>query len=295
MYPQMTGKLTIPSITFKGIVVEQNRNVDPFEAFFNGGSGYTEVKRNIDAPSLTIQVDPLPAKPANFSGGVGKFNISASIDHNNVKAGEPINLRVVVGGVGNLKLIKQPTLTFPKDFDKYDPKVTDKTKLTANGVEGNMVYDFLVVPRNQGKYTIPAVAFTYYDTGANAYRTIKTQPFDITVGRATASRRLQKDFSSDEDKDIHALKLGNADLHTTKLLLWLNILGKPSHSTFCIHITTADFPATCYQQCRRSKDAWKESQPCGNTAPEESRRPDAERQTERILRRSAPRVVGLRE
>ena len=47
MYPQMTGKLQIPSITFKGIVVQENRNVDPFEAFFNGGSGYVEKKRNI--------------------------------------------------------------------------------------------------------------------------------------------------------------------------------------------------------------------------------------------------------
>ena len=215
MYPQMTGKLTIPSITFKGIVVEQNRNVDPFEAFFNGGSGYTEVKRNIVAPSLTVQVDPLPAKPADFSGGVGKFNISASIDHNSVKAGEPINLRVVVGGIGNLKLIKQPMAVFPKDFDKYDPKVTDKTRLTANGVEGNMVYDFLVVPRNQGKYTIPAVAFTYYDTGANAYRTIKTQPFDITVAQGDGKKTDVSDYSSDEDKDIHALKLGDSALHAT--------------------------------------------------------------------------------
>ena len=69
MYPQMTGTLKIPSITFKGIVVQQNRSVDPFEAFFNGGSGYVEVKRNIVAPGVTIQVDPLPSKPANFSGG----------------------------------------------------------------------------------------------------------------------------------------------------------------------------------------------------------------------------------
>ena len=80
MDPQMTGKLEIPSITFKGIVVQQNRNVDPFEAFFNGGSGYIEVKRNIVAPGITVQVDPLPTRPAGFSGGVGKFNISASID-----------------------------------------------------------------------------------------------------------------------------------------------------------------------------------------------------------------------
>jgi hypothetical protein len=60
MYPQMTGNLTIPAITFKGIVVQQNRNVDPMEAFFNGGSGYVEVKKDIIAPSVKIQVDPLP-------------------------------------------------------------------------------------------------------------------------------------------------------------------------------------------------------------------------------------------
>jgi hypothetical protein len=151
MYPQMTGKLEIPSITFKGIVVQQNRNVDPMEAFFNGGSGYVEVKKDIKAPGITLQVDPLPQRPANFSGGVGKFNISACLDKKEIKAGEPITLRVIVGGIGNLKLLKQPVVNFPKDFDKYDAKVTDKTRLTANGVEGNMIYDFLAVPRNQGK------------------------------------------------------------------------------------------------------------------------------------------------
>ena len=61
LYPQMTGKLEIPSITFKGTVVQVNRNVDPFEAFFNGGSGYIEVKKDIIAPGLTIDVLPLPA------------------------------------------------------------------------------------------------------------------------------------------------------------------------------------------------------------------------------------------
>ena len=139
MYPQMTGELEIPSIVFKGIVVQQNRNVDPLEAFFNGGSGYIEVNKNITAPGISIKVDPLPKRPADFSGGVGRFNISATLDNKEVKAGEPINIRVVVGGIGNLKLLKQPTIELPKDFDKYDAKVTDKTKLTANGVEGNMI------------------------------------------------------------------------------------------------------------------------------------------------------------
>ncbi len=212
MYPQMTGRLEIPSITFKGIVVQQNRNVDPMEAFFNGGSGYVEVKKDIKAPGITLQVEPLPQRPANFSGGVGKFNISASLDKKEVKAGEPITLRVVVGGIGNLKLLKQPVVNFPKDFDKYDAKVTDKTRLTANGVEGNMVYDFLAVPRNQGSYTIPSVELTYYDTSKNAYKTIKTQPFKVEVEKGDGTSAESEDFAS-QDKDIHTIKLGKAEQH----------------------------------------------------------------------------------
>ena len=214
MYPQMTGKMEIPSITFKGIVVQQNRSVDPFEAFFNGGSGYVEVKRNIVAPSIKIDVLPLPHKPANFSGGVGKFNISAQLNKNELKAGDPLSLRIVVGGIGNLKLIKQPVVNFPKDWDKYDPKVTDKTKLTSNGLEGNMIYDILAVPRNQGHYTIPPVELTYYDTSLNQYMTIKTQSFEIEVAKGDGSRSSVVDYSKDQPKDIKDIKKGEAELHS---------------------------------------------------------------------------------
>ncbi len=207
MFPQMTGKLEIPSITFNGTVVQQNRNVDPFEAFFNGGSGYIEVKRSIKAPGVTIQVDPLPQKPAGFSGGVGHFNISAQLDKTTVKANDPATLRVVISGIGNLKLIKQPVVAFPKDFDKYDAKITDKTKLTPNGVEGNMIYDFLVVPRNQGKYTIPAIEFIYYDTSTNSYKTIKTQPFELIVEKGDGSN-ASANYATAKDEDIHPIKTG---------------------------------------------------------------------------------------
>ena len=207
MFPQMTGKLEIPSITFNGTVVQQNRNVDPFEAFFNGGSGYIEVKRSIKAPGVTIQVDPLPQKPAGFSGGVGHFNISAQLDKTTVKANDPATLRVVISGIGNLKLIKEPVVAFPKDFDKYDAKITDKTKLTPNGVEGNMIYDFLVVPRNQGKYTIPAIEFIYYDTSSNSYKTIKTQPFELIVEKGDGSN-ASANYATAKDEDIHPIKTG---------------------------------------------------------------------------------------
>ncbi len=208
MYPQMTGKLEIPSITFNGTVVQQNRNVDPFEAFLNGGSGYVEVKRSINAPGVTIQVDPLPEKPENFSGGVGTFNISAQLDNKEIKAGTPLALRIIVSGNGNLKLLKQPVVSFPKDFDKYDPKVTDKTSLTSNGLEGSMIYDYLAVPRNQGNYTIQPVEFTYFDTTSKSYKTIKTQPINITVEKGDGTNDSDEFFDL-KNQDIHQIKTGD--------------------------------------------------------------------------------------
>lgn len=215
MYPQMTGNLKIPSITFNGTVVQQNRDVDPFEAFFNGGSGYIEVKRSIKAPGMTIQVEALPERPANFSGGVGLFNISAQLNKNVVKANEPVTLRVIVGGTGNLKLIKQPLVHFPKDFDKYDAKITDKTKLTTNGVEGNMIYDFLAVPRNQGSYVIPAIEFIYFDVSSNSYKTIKTQPFKLEVAKGDGSVNAAADYGNLKSRDIHPIKEGETDIQDT--------------------------------------------------------------------------------
>ena len=212
VFPQTTGKLEIPSITYEGIVVQQNRNVDPFEAFFNGGSGYVEVKKQIKAPGITIQVDPLPQRPAGFSGGVGRYSISAQLDKDEVKANDPVKLRVVVTGVGNMKLLKQPEVKFPKDFDHYDAKVTDKTQLTTSGLEGSITYDFLAVPRHQGDYEIPAIEYIYFDTQANAYKTVKTEPFQLHVEKGSGSS--SSTYTGQEDvkqlnSDIHYIKTGD--------------------------------------------------------------------------------------
>ena len=215
MFPQTTGKLEIPSITYEGMVVLQNRNVDPFEAFFNGGSGYMEVKKEITAPGLTITVDPLPARPTGFSGGVGTFTMTAQLDKTEVKANDPVTLRVIVSGTGNLKLIKQPVVNLPKDFDQYDAKITDKTKLTTSGMEGSMVYEILMVPRHQGKYEVPPVEFTYFDTQSNAYKTLRSQPFSLDVAKGDGSSTVSTYTSEDIkqlNKDIRYIKTEDTPL-----------------------------------------------------------------------------------
>ena len=213
MFPQMTGKLQIPSITFEGIVVQQNRNIDPFEAFFNGGSGYIEVKKKIIAPGIDIEVDPLPERPAGFSGGVGHFTVSASLSKTETKANDPVSVRITVSGTGNLKLVKQPQIELPKDFDKYEPKVTDKTKLTTAGIEGSMIYDILIVPRHQGHYEIPPVSLTYFDTTTKSYKTVTSEPLTLDVAKGSGPGAMS-DYSGQQDlqelsRDIRYIKTGN--------------------------------------------------------------------------------------
>ena len=213
MFPQMTGKLQIPSITFEGIVVQQNRNIDPFEAFFNGGSGYIEVKKKIVAPGIDIEVDPLPERPAGFSGGVGHFTVSASLNKTETKANDPVSVRITVSGTGNLKLVKQPQIELPKDFAKYEPKVTDKTKLTTAGIEGSMIYDILIVPRHQGHYEIPPVCLTYFDTTTKSYKTVTSEPLTLDVAKGSGPSAMN-DYSGQQDlqelsRDIRYIKTGD--------------------------------------------------------------------------------------
>lgn len=119
LFPQQSGQLEIPSITFEGTVAQRVQNYDPFEAFFNGGSSYVNVQKEIRTPKLTIDVSPLPSgKSASYYGGVGSFNISSTISTTELKENEAVTLKLVISGTGNMKLIKTPEVKFPADFEE---------------------------------------------------------------------------------------------------------------------------------------------------------------------------------
>ena len=194
LFPQKTGKLVVPAINFEADVVQQDRSVDPFDAFFGGGSSLIRVKKTIVAPAVELTVDPLPTRPANFSGAVGtQFNISGSLSPEQVDANDAVSLRQVVSGLGNMKLMKAPKVEWPKDFESYDPKMTDKTRITTNGATGNIIYDYTAVPRHGGKYSVPPVEFCYFDTNTKSYKTLRTDSFHVAVAKTAGSavRRVQ--------------------------------------------------------------------------------------------------------
>lgn len=213
LFPQKTGRMTVPSITFDTQIEVRNTSMDPFDIFFGGGSLTQVVKKSITTPSVDIEVLPLPEpKPENFSGAVGNFSISGSLTPDQLNANDAATLRLIVSGQGNMKLMKAPTVNFPKDFEVYDPKQDDKTVNTATGAKGNMVYDYIVVPRHGGKYQIPPVEFSYFDPEENDYKTLKTDSFAISVAKAkggsAGNLREQEDLKV-LNNDIRYIKFGD--------------------------------------------------------------------------------------
>jgi len=267
LFPQKTGKLTVPAITFEADVVQQDRSIDPFDAFFGGGSSLVRVKKTIVAPAVELQVDPLPTRPANFSGAVGtQFAISGSLTPEQVDANDAVSLRLVVSGVGNMKLMKAPSVPWPKDFETYDPKTNDKSRIGTNGASGNVVYDYTAVPRHGGRYTIPPVEFCYFDTGTKSYKTLRTDSFHLAVAK-TASGSLRRGHSQEDltvlNSDIRYIKTAAADVKPAgatffgSLTYALSYLGALSLFLLMVAIFYRQAKANANVAHRRGKKAGK--------------------------------------
>lgn len=219
LFPQQSGKLTIDAARFDASIAKANQSVDPFDAFFNGGSNYVEVKKTLITPTLTIDVKPLPVKPADFSGGVGEFNITSSINNKDVKTNDAVTVKLVISGTGNLKLISNPEIKFPDNFEVYDPKVDNKFRLINAGISGSKIIEYLAIPRDAGNYKIPGVKFVYFDIKSHSYKTLTTEEYNLRVekGAGNAAQAIAN-FSNKEDlkvlnEDIRFIKQNNVRLN----------------------------------------------------------------------------------
>ena len=219
LFPQQSGKLYIDPAQFQMTVGKPVQSDDPFDAFFNGGSNVIEIKKSISTPKIAINVNPLPAgKPADFSGGVGEFNISSSINNKELKTNDAITIKLVISGTGNLKLISNPEIKFPDDFEVYDPKVDNQVRLTREGLTGNKVIEYLAIPRHAGTYKIPGVSFSYFDIRSKSYKTLKTEEYVINVEKGVGNAdQVIANFTNKEDlkvlgEDIRYIKQNEVTL-----------------------------------------------------------------------------------
>lgn len=196
LFPQKSGTLSIEpmelSCTAQVRVQSQRNSRDPFEAFFNDpffNRGIQNVEKKLTSEAVSIQVEPLPTaqRPADFKGAVGQFGFQSSIDRNQIKTGEVINLVYTITGTGNLELIDLPAPTFPSDFEVYEPKITTDIKTGIGGVTGSRKVEYLIIPRIRGDFTIPSVKLVYFDPRTSTYTTLSSPEYPIHVEKGEGS------------------------------------------------------------------------------------------------------------
>lgn len=186
LFPAQAGKLNIGPATVR-CQIQQDAAVDPFAAdffqkFFSQGL-VTGQTRDLSSDPLIVMAEPLPeaGKPANFSGAVGAYSISAAVDRNRVKVGEAVNLTITVGGTGNLKAIGEPQLPEMPSFRVYDTVGSMNLDKKNDLVRGSKVFKTVLVPRVSGSLTIPPISFSYFDPAKRAYANTSTLPISLNI------------------------------------------------------------------------------------------------------------------
>ncbi|MFZ0489348.1 MAG: BatD family protein [Salegentibacter sp.] len=184
LYPQKTGKLDIEPLTLSVSVDVPGERRDIF-----GSRIYQTVNKTVAAGNKTIEVKPLPTegKPADFSGAVGNFDFSVKASKTQLDAGESLTATVEAKGNGNLKLFDLPTLTAPSSLEMYEPERKENVRTTLDGMQGSISENYTIVPTRKGKYPIPALNFSYFDTKSESYKTINSDEILIDVENGPVS------------------------------------------------------------------------------------------------------------
>ena len=246
LYPQRSGEIRIEPIELECVAqmkVERTRTRDPFfDSFFNDpffGRNYQNVRLVLESNPLTLNIAPLPAsgRPAVFGGAVGSYTLSSRIDRNELKTNEPLTLTITIAGKGNIELIDALPVVFPPDFETYDPKITNNISRSAAGMSGTRTFEYLIIPRNAGDFTIRPVEFSFFDPSKQSYVSLLTQSFSIQVMKGddepsgiTYSGVSQKNIRL-IGSDIRHIKTGQIRLQpintffvaSTAFLLWIII------------------------------------------------------------------------
>ena len=212
LYPQVTGEITIDPVQISVLVRQRSAETDPF--FGDFFSNFQTVQRAVVSPVMKVNVKPLPGtKPSGFSGVVGKIDLKATLSKDSVNVNDAINFKVTISGNGNLKLAEAPKLLLSPDIEVYDPKISDNIKNTTGGTSGSRTFDYILIPRHYGDFTIPALTYSFFNTSSGKYETLSTGEYRFYArrGTETASGITVYGTLSREDvryvgKDIRFLK-----------------------------------------------------------------------------------------
>jgi len=222
------GTYNIESVAFEYDEIQRSgrSRANPFFSdffdmdFFGGGA--QAVRRSTRTAPVTITIKPLPAgAPANFSGSVGKFSLSAAIEPQSVPAGEALTLKVTLKGDTRMSNVGDPVLPELKNCDIFTPERQAATDTAANGLSTRKTYRYLIIPKREGTLAIGPVTYPYFDTGSGAYKTAASDSLVVAVTPGKGGQKEQTRYLTQEEvqqvgQDIRYIKTGEKITNQTE-------------------------------------------------------------------------------
>lgn len=184
LFPLSAGEITIKPMTFNVAVMQTSR--DFFDMF-----GATQTVR-VESRPVTIQVLPLPEeeKPVEFTGGVGRFTLTGTLDRTATTNSEPVNLTLRISGSGNVRMIGKPVIPTVPGLRILDPEIKEDVRAGPDGVQGSRTFRYPIIPQTDGKFVIAPIRIAYFDPRAKSYRTLTAGPYECSASGSIQSAPL---------------------------------------------------------------------------------------------------------
>ena len=226
VFPQKTGEITVTpmEIELQVNIISRQSSGDPFfDNFFGGRQSSQNYNLDLKSNSIQLNVQPLPKsnKPDDFEDLVGEFTLSSSLSRTQLKANDATNLSITISGTGNLQHIDPLIIEFPSDFDVTEPRVTDHINTKGNTVTGSRIFEYVIIPRNEGIFTIPKATFSYFSSATNSYKTLTTEEYNLQIEKGSgqfsvSTSSFQKDIKV-LGNDIRFIRTSNLRLKPVKV------------------------------------------------------------------------------
>jgi hypothetical protein len=183
IFSTKSGRLELTPMTMNcNVTVKRNSNNNFFNDPFFGSFGNQTVPKVLRTKKTVINVKEFPEEiPEGFTGAVGDFQISSSINPINVKANNAATLKIEFKGTGNIDVFSLPDVEFPQNMEVFPP--TTKTEKTPfrDQITGTITKEYILIPRKTGKYVIPAINVPYFNPKVKQWESTSTHAFEISV------------------------------------------------------------------------------------------------------------------
>jgi len=228
LLPQQSGTIEIPSILFRGRSQERTRNGlgGLFGSPFNQGR---QIQTRSKAISLEVKPHPqrqsgIPWLPASSL----TLDAEWSQQQTQFRVGEPITRTLTLQAHGlSANQLPELSLDPQASFKVYPDQPQLETSTDKHGVIGTRIEKYAIVPTQAGRFTLPAISLTWWNSKQKILEVIKLPAETIEVQAATLESTTTSSHTSISgiDQQTPATIVNNAPLWPWQLAVILLSLG----------------------------------------------------------------------